>query len=279
MNDSKKFSFEFFPPKTDVGREKLKTVRKELNQLGPEFFSVTYGAGGSTRGNTKDTVMAMKAEGIETAPHLSIGSDSEEAILQLLSEYKNAGINRIVALRGDVPSGMRAQKFVYAKELVKLIRKETGDHFELTVAAYPETHPDASSYNTDIDFLKQKMDAGANNAITQYFYNADAYFYFLDHCQRAGIDKPIVPGIMPITNFHNLARFSKNCGADIPRWLIKKMESYGDDTDSIKAFGIEVVTRLCENLLAGGAPGLHFYSMNQVEPNKTIWNNLGLSNC
>jgi len=276
MSDNKRFSFEFFPPKTDVGREKLQTVRQELNQLGPDFFSVTYGAGGSTRDNTKDTVLTMTNEGISTAPHLSFGGDDEASILELINEYKDAGINRIVALRGDMPSGMGAQRLIYAEELVQFIRKHTGDHFHLEVAAYPEIHPDAESYDADIQFLKRKFDAGANSAITQYFYNADAYSYFIEQCQQAGIDKPIYPGIMPITNYQNLARFSKNCGAEIPRWVCKKLEGYGDDKDSIAAFGTEVVTRLCEQLLANGAPGIHFYTMNQIEPNKTIWQNLGL---
>ena len=276
MSDNRRFSFEFFPPKTDVGREKLETVRKELNQLGPDFFSVTYGAGGSTRDNTKDIVLTMTDEGISTAPHLSFGGDEETSMLDLITEYKNAGINRIVALRGDMPSGMGAQRLIYAEELVRFIRKHTGDHFHLEVAAYPEIHPDAESYDSDVQFLKQKFDAGANSAITQYFYNADAYFYFIEQCQQAGIDKPIYPGIMPITNYQNLARFSKNCGAEIPRWVCQKLEAYGDDKESMAAFGIEVVTKLCEQLLANGAPGIHFYTMNQIEPNKTIWKNLGL---
>jgi len=277
MTEKKRFSFEFFPPKTDVGREKLKNVRAELNKLGPDFFSVTYGAGGSTRDNTKDIVLAMTAEGISTAPHLSFGSDEEDSILALIKEYKNAGINRIVALRGDMPSGMGAQRLVFANELVEFIRRETGDHFHLEVAAYPEIHPDADNYSQDIEFLKRKFEGGADSAITQYFYNADAYLYFVDQCQKAGIDKPIYPGIMPITNFQNLARFSKNCGADIPRWICKKLESFNEDKESIHNFGIEVVTKLCENLLAAGAPGFHFYTMNQIEPNKTIWENLSLS--
>lgn len=275
---NKRFSFEFFPPKTDVGREKLKTVRAELNKLGPDFFSVTYGAGGSTRDNTKNIVLEMKAEGISTAPHLSFGGDDDSSLLELINTYKEAGIDRIVSLRGDIPSGMGAQRLVYAKELVQFIRKHTGDHFHLEVAAYPEIHPDAKSYAGDIQFLKQKLDAGADSAITQYFYNAEAYFYFIEQCQKAGIDKPIYPGLMPITNFDNLARFSRNCGAEIPRWITQKLESYGSDQDSIFQFGIEVLTRLGENLLANGAPGLHFYTMNQVEPNRIIWNNLGLGN-
>jgi methylenetetrahydrofolate reductase (NADPH) len=272
-----RFSFEFFPPKTDAGKEKLKQTRFELNQLNPDFFSVTYGAGGSTRDNTKDTVIAMHDEGLSVAPHLSFGSDSDEAMLELINSYQQAGINRIVALRGDMPSGMGAQRPVYANELVAFIRKHTGDHFHLEVAAYPEVHPDANNYDEDIAFLKQKLDAGANSAITQYFYNADAYFYFIEQCQKAGIDKPIYPGIMPITNYQNLARFSKTCGAEIPRWLAHKLEGFGDDKQSIIDFGTDMITGLCEKLLAGGAPGIHFYTMNQVEPTKIIWNNLKLS--
>ncbi len=274
---NKRFSFEFYPPKTDQGREKLKAVRAELNALAPSFFSVTYGAGGSTRDNTRGTVLQMKAEGLAVAPHLAFGEDDDALLLDLLHSYKDAGIDRIVALRGDRPSGMGAVRLVYARELVEFIRKHTGDHFQLEVAAYPEIHPDAPNYAADIDFLKAKLDAGANSAITQYFYNADAYFHFVDACQRAGIDKPIYAGIMPITNYANLARFSRNCGAEIPRWLAHKLEGYGDDLEAVSAFGTEVVTELCEKLLAGGAPGIHFYTMNQVEPTATIWRNLDLS--
>ena len=273
---TQRFSFEFFPPKTPQGRENLQVTRQTLNALGPDFFSVTYGAGGSTRDNTKDTVLAMKQEGLDVAPHLSFGADDEATVLELLNEYKTAGINRVVALRGDVPSGMGAARLVYASELVTFIRRHCGDWFRIEVAAYPEIHPDGKSYGEDIRFLKQKLEAGGNSAITQYFYNADAYFYFIDQCQRAGIDKPIYPGIMPITNYANLARFSRNCGAEIPRWISKRLEQFGDDTESVAQFGIEVVTRLCEQLLAGGAPGLHFYTMNQVEPTRTLWNNLQL---
>lgn len=273
---SQRFSFEFFPPKTPQGRDNLIVTRRALNELGPDFFSVTYGAGGSTRDNTKGIVIAMREEGISVAPHLSFGGDDAASIVQLLADYKAAGIDRIVALRGDLPSGMGAQRLVYARELVELIRREFGDHFRIEVAAYPEIHPDARSYGEDIAFLKQKLDAGANSAITQYFYNADAYFYFIEQCQQAGIDKLIYPGIMPIINYANLARFSRNCGAEIPRWIGKRLEQFGDDLESQTQFGIEVVTHLCEQLLAGGAPGLHFYTMNQVEPTRTIWNNLKL---
>ncbi len=271
---NKRYSFEFFPPKTDAGREKLKQTRAELATLEPEFFSVTYGAGGSTRDNTRGIVLETKQAGLSVAPHLSFGGDDEKTVLELIEDYKSNGVNRIVALRGDLPSGMGATRLVYARELVEFIRKHTGDHFEIEVAAYPEIHPDAPSYAADVQFLKEKLDAGANSAITQYFFNADSYFYFLDACEKAGIDKPIYPGIMPITNYTNLARFSRNCGADIPRWLAQKLEGYGNDTDSIAKFGLEVVNELCHVLMEGGAPGIHFYTMNQVEPVKTLLENL-----
>lgn len=274
---TKRYSFEFFPPKTPIGRDNLKATRTELNKLGPDFFSVTYGAGGSTRDNTRDTVQAMRGEGISVAPHLSFGADDEETILALLNDYRAAGVDRIVALRGDLPSGMGAARLVYASELVAFIRKHFGNAFHIEVAAYPEIHPDAKTYDEDIGFLKQKFDAGADSGLTQYFYNAEAYFYFVEQCQRAGINQPIVPGIMPIINYVNLARFSRNCGADIPRWIAQRLEAYGDDQQSVAQFGIEVVTKLCEQLIAGGAPGLHFYTMNQIEPTRTIWNNLNLS--
>jgi methylenetetrahydrofolate reductase (NADPH) len=274
---TQRFSFEFYPPKTLQGRDNLLLTRSALNALRPDFFSVTYGAGGSTRDNTKEIVLAMAANDISVAPHLSFGADDEATLLQLLQEYKNAGIDRIVALRGDVPSGMGAQRLIYAKELVDFIRQHFDAHFHIEVAAYPEIHPDAKSYGEDIAFLKQKFTAGADSAITQYFYSADAYFYFIDQCRQAGIDKPIYPGIMPITNYVNLARFSRNCGAEIPRWIGKRLEQYGDDQTSVAQFGTEVVTRLCEQLLAGGAPGLHFYTMNQIEPTRSIWENLRLS--
>lgn len=274
---TQRFSFEFFPPKTAQGRENLLVTRAALNELKPDFFSVTYGAGGSTRDNTRDIVVGIREAGISVAPHLSFGGDDEATILQLLQDYKAAGIDRIVALRGDVPSGMGAQRLIYAKELVTFIRAHFAEHFRIEVAAYPEIHPDAKTYGDDIHFLKQKFDAGANSAITQYFYNADAYISFVEQCAQAGITQPIYPGIMPIINYTNLARFSRNCGAEIPRWISKRLEQYGDDLSSVAQFGIEVVTHLCEQLLASGAPGLHFYTMNQIEPTRTIWNNLSLS--
>lgn len=278
MNDSQpRLSFEFFPARTDEGKQKLLKVRDELNAFEPDFFSVTYGAGGSTRDNTKDLVIQSVQAGVATAPHLSFGGDDEETILKLLTDYKAAGVNRIVALRGDVPSGIGGGfQLVYANELVTFIRKHFGDHFHLEVAAYPEVHPQAKSFSEDIRYLKGKFDAGANSAITQYFYNPDAYFYFLDECQRIGIDKPIYPGIMPILNYKNLVRFSDACGAEIPRWLRKALENYGDDDASLKAFGLELVTDLCDTLLENGAPGLHFYTMNQTDPTAQIVQNLGL---
>ncbi len=272
-----RLSFEFFPPKTDAGREKLVSIRKQLNDLSPDFFSVTYGAGGSTRDNTKGIVSQMLSEGISVAPHLSFGGDDEQSMLELLNSYKELGVNRIVALRGDMPSGVGgALQLVYANELVAFIRKHFGDHFHLEVAAYPETHPEATSYDEDIRYLKGKLDAGANSAITQYFFNPDAYFYFIDQCQKQGIEKPIYPGIMPITNYKNLARFSDACGAEIPRWIRKRLESMGNDNESIAAFGLDLITGLCQTLIENGAPGLHFYTMNQVEPTATIVNRLGL---
>lgn len=275
---SLRISFEFFPPKTEQGREKLVQVRQELNQLGPEFFSVTYGAGGSTRDHTKNIVKAIRGEGISVAPHLSFGGDDEASMLALLSEYQSMGIDRIVALRGDMPSGMGgAFQMVYANQLVTFIRKHFGNAFQLEVAAYPEIHPESTSYDDDIRYLKGKFDAGADSAITQYFYNPDAYFYFIEQCNKAGIHQPIYPGIMPITNFKNLSRFSDNCGAEIPRWVRKRLTAYGEDMESVKAFGLDLVSELCETLLDNDAPGLHFYTMNQTEPCATIISNLGLS--
>lgn len=279
MNNSAKrhFSFEFFPPRTAAGETKLDEVHAELAKLNPDFFSVTYGAGGSTREGTRQIVLRYQSQGSTVAPHLSFGGTSEAEISLLLQTYKEAGINRLVALRGDIPSGVgTAVQHRYASELVEFIRKQTGDYFHIDVACYPETHPESPSYDSDVNFFKQKVDAGANSAITQYFYNADAYFRFVDYCANAGINIPIVPGIMPITNYKNLARFSTNCGAEIPQWLRKRLENFGDDSESLRAFGIDVVTRLCEQLLQGGAPGLHFYSMNLVGSVRQIWNNLAL---
>ena len=271
------FSFEFFPPQTAEGIEKLAATRKQLATLNPEFFSVTFGAGGSTRDRTLETVQQIKAEGYNAAPHLSCVGSTRENIRAILNTYKNLGINRIVALRGDLPSGMASTgEFQYANELVSFIRAQTGDYFHIEVAAYPEFHPQAKSPRDDLLNFKRKAAAGANSAITQYFYNADSYFYYVDECRKLGVTIPIVPGIMPIMKFSQLARFSDACGAEIPRWIRRTMESYGDDTESVQAFGQDVVTALCARLLAGGAPGLHFYTLNQAAPALAIWKRLGL---
>ncbi|MBB3166935.1 methylenetetrahydrofolate reductase [NAD(P)H] [Simiduia aestuariiviva] len=275
MSDELRISFEFFPPKTPEGKNKLYKVREELQQFNPDFFSVTYGAGGTTRDTTRGVVKSLIEQGIDAAPHLSFGGDDEETVASLLSDYQQIGVKRIVALRGDLPSGMGGHsQLVYANELVAFIRDRFGDQFHLEVAAYPEVHPEAKSYSDDIKFLKGKFDAGANSAITQYFFNPDAYFHFIDQCQQAGIDAPIYPGIMPIINYRNLARFSDSCGAEIPRWLRKRLESFGDDVESLQAFGVDLVSELCETLLENGAPGLHFYTMNQTQPTAKILRNL-----
>ncbi len=278
LNPSK-YSIEFFPPRTEVGEAKLDTVHAELNSLGPDFFSVTYGAGGSTKSGTQKIVLRYQAAGSACAPHLSFGGSDEAELRQLLQTYADAGIRRLVALRGDMPSGVGAAvQHRYANELVEFIRSETGDQFHIDVACYPEIHPESKSYASDIDFFKRKVDAGANSAITQYFYNPDAYFRFVEYSRDAGITIPIVPGIMPISNYANLARFSANCGAEIPRWLEKRLLGFGDDAESLRKFGIDVVTELCEDLLQGGAPGLHFYSMNLSQAVTQIWQNLDLAN-
>lgn len=273
------YSFEFFPPKTEAGIEKLSRVSAELAELKPAFYSVTYGAGGTTQDATFETVInTQKQTGIATAPHLSCIGSKRDQIREMLNSYIANGVNRIVALRGDLPSGMREiGDFEYANELVEFIRQETGDHFQIEVAAYPEKHPQSKNFQKDIENFGRKVAAGADRAITQYFFNADAYFYFRDSLEKAQIDIPVMPGIMPITNFTQLARFSDAIGAEIPRWLRKSFEAYGDDVESIQKLGNEFITRMCEQLLQQDAPGLHFYSMNKVEPSKTIWNNLGLS--
>lgn len=273
------FSFEFFPPKTEKGIENLANTCKVFAKLNPAFFSVTYGAGGSTQESTISTVIrTQKTSGVATASHLSCVGSSKEQIREILAVYKESDINRLVALRGDLPSGMRdIGDFQYANELISFIREETGDYFQIEAAAYPEMHPQAPNYQKDIENFVRKMNAGADRAITQYFYNADAYFHFVENVRKAGVETPVIPGIMPITNFSQLARFSDGTGAEIPRWLRKQLESYGDDSESIQKIGNDFVTEMCEKLIAGGAPGLHFYSMNRVEPSKTIWDNLGLS--
>ena len=270
------FSFEFFPPKTDEGMHKLRATRAQLQQLKPRFFSVTYGAGGSTRDRTLEAVLEIQRDGFQAAPHLSCIGSTRADLRETLNLYKSHGIRHTVALRGDLPSGLvDFGELRYANELVEFIRKETGDWFHIEVACYPEMHPQARSPQDDLLAFERKVKAGANAAITQYFYNADAYFAFMDQVTKLGIDVPVVAGIMPITNYTQLMRFSDMCGAEIPRWVRLKLASFGDDSASIKAFGIDVVTQLCERLLAGGAPGLHFYSMNQAQATTAIWNNLG----
>ena len=270
-------SFEFFPPQTAEGAEKLRATRRQLAQLKPAFFSCTFGAGGSTRDRTLETVLEMQAEGLPAAPHLSCIGSTRDNVRALLDRYKAAGIRRIVALRGDLPSGMADPgEFRYANELVEFIRAETGDWFRIEVAAYPEYHPQAKSPRDDLANFKRKVDAGANSAITQYFYNADAYAHFVEAVQALGVVVPIVPGVMPIANFSKIARFSDACGAEIPRWMRRKFESLGDDAASVRAFGLDVVTDLCERLLDQGAPGLHFYTLNQAGLTSTICQRLGL---
>ncbi|MGD1324639.1 methylenetetrahydrofolate reductase [NAD(P)H] [Pandoraea pnomenusa] len=271
------FSFEFFPPKTADGAEKLRATRQQLFPLGPKFVSVTFGAGGSTQQGTLDTVVEIQREGVEAAPHLSCVGSTREKIREILQTYRQHGIRHIVALRGDLPSGMgEIGEFRYASELVEFIRAETGDWFHVEVAAYPEYHPQARSPRLDLEHFANKVKAGANAAITQYFFNADAYFRFVDDVARLGVQVPIVPGIMPITNYSQMMRFSEMCGAEVPRWIAKRLEGFGDDREAIRAFGLDVVTGLCERLLAGGAPGLHFYTLNAASATKAMWQRLGL---
>jgi methylenetetrahydrofolate reductase (NADPH) len=269
------FSIEFFPPKTPEGAEKLRVTRRKLAELHPTYFSVTFGAGGTTQQGTLDTVLDIMADGHVAAPHLSCIGATRESIRTILQQFQAQGIRRLVALRGDLPSGYGgAGELRYANELVEFIRAETGDWFHIEVAAYPEVHPQARSPQDDLLAFERKVKAGANAAITQYFYNADAYFQFVDNARKLGIEVPIVAGVMPITNYTQLMRFSDMCGAEIPRWVRLKLASFGDDSASIKAFGLDVVTSLCERLLAGGAPGLHFYSMNQAVATTAIWQRL-----
>ena len=272
------YSIEFFPPKGPKGEARLDDARARLAELGPAFFSVTFGAGGTTRSGTLETVAAtMKATGIAAAPHLSCIEGTKESINELLDSYKAAGVDRIVALRGDLPKGMdEPGVFSYANELVAHIKQRHGDDFHIEVGCYPEYHPQAPSPAADIENFVRKVRAGADSAMTQYFYNADAYFNFVEEVAAQGVDIPIVPGIMPITDFGQVSRFSAMCGADIPRWIRQKMEGYGDDQTAVQAFGREVVARMCEQLLAGGAPGLHFYSLNKAQPTIDLWHDLGL---
>ena len=273
------FSFEFFPPKSDEAAQKLRAARAELATVKPAFCSVTFGAGGSTQQGTFDTVTEIQRSGIPAAPHLSCIGSARANIRSLLQQYQANGIQRIVALRGDVPSGMQdVGEFHHANELVAFIRAETGSHFHIEVAAYPEFHPQSASAEKDLINFKRKVESGADSAITQYFYNVDAYTRFVDSCAKHGVTIPIVPGIMPITNYTQLARFSDACGAEIPRWLRKRLEGFGDDLPALRAYGLEVVSRLCEQLLQAGAPGLHFYTMNQSGPTQAIWRNIFASN-
>jgi len=268
-------SFEFFPPNTAEGQAKLRETRRQLAELDPEFFSVTYGAGGATRDKTLGIVDEIAAEGHAVAPHLSCIGATREGIAELLERWRASGIRRLVALRGDLPSGMvDAGAFRYASDLVEFVRAHTGDWFTIEVAAYPETHPQAASPAADLDAFARKVAAGANTAITQYFYNADAYFSFVDAARARGLALPIVPGVMPITNYTQLARFSDACGAEIPRWIRLRLAAFADDTASLRAFGHDVVCAMCERLLAGGAPSIHFYTLNQAGPSRAIWQSL-----
>jgi len=264
-------SFEFFPPKTAEGAAKLVNVRRELYALKPEFFSVTYGAGGSTQDGTLQQVQAILSEGFDAAPHFSCIGATCDSVREQLAAFKAAGIRRMVALRGDLPSGHGTfGEFRYASELVAFIREETDDYFHLEVGCYPEVHPQAKSPEADLQAYVTKVRAGANSAITQYFYNSDAYFRFVDDAYKLGADIPVVPGIMPIISSTQLMRFSDACGAEIPRWIRLRLQAFGDDTASIKAFGLDVVADLCEQLLNGGAPSLHFYTMNQSQAVKQL---------
>ena len=274
----KVFSIELFPPRTPAGEENLAASLGPLAALEPAFFSVTFGAGGTTRSGTIETVAKTMTEtGIEVAPHLSCIEGTRESIGEFLDQYKDAGVRRIVALRGDLPGDMQSPGvFSCATELVRFIRERTGDYFHVEVGCYPEFHPEAESADADLGYFRDKVEAGADSAMTQFFFNADAYFYFVDQVERMGVDIPIVPGIMPLWNYSKVANFAAGCGAEIPLWLKKRMEAYGDDAGSQQQLGIEFVTDLCQRLLDAGAPGLHFYALNRAEPTSTIWSNLGL---
>ncbi len=272
------FSCEFFPPRTDAGLEKLQLTQKALHQtIAPSYYSVTFGAGGTTRDRTIETVKALIDNKVTVAPHISCIGSSKQQISKLLNEYKKLGVQRLVALRGDIPyTGEPAKELLHASQLISFIRETTGDHFFIEVAAYPEYHPESTSPQTDFEHFKNKVGAGANGAITQYFYNIDAYYRFMDNCQTAGISIPVTPGIMPITNYESLTRFSDTCGAEIPRWIRKQLEAYADDKESLQAFGVDVVSKLSAQLLEQGAPGLHFYTLNQTDSIAAIWKNLSL---
>jgi methylenetetrahydrofolate reductase (NADPH) len=274
---SRLYSLEYFPPRTPEGVEKLRAAHRQLSQLKPAFCSVTFGAGGSTREGTLETVLEIRREGVPAAPHISCVGSTRESLAAVLAQYRANGIRHLVALRGDMPSGtVDAGELRHANELVAFIREETGDWFHVDVAAYPEMHPQAASPHDDLAAFKRKVDAGANAAITQYFYNPDAYYRFVDDCDAIGVHVPIVPGIMPIASASKLVRFSDACGAEIPRWIRRRLEGFGDDTASIRAFGLDVVTDLCAKLVSRGAPGLHFYTLNQASLTTTIWQRLGL---
>jgi methylenetetrahydrofolate reductase (NADPH) len=279
MTTERTFSFEFFPPKTAEGAERLATVWRQLAPLQPRFFSVTFGAGGSTREGTLATVKALHADGLAVAPHLSCIGASREGVRELLEQYRAMGIGRIVALRGDLPSGSGPSQlgpWRYASDLVEFVRAHSGSTFHIEVAAYPETHPQARSPQADIEAFIAKARAGASSAITQFFYNADAYFRFVDELRARGVDIPVVPGIMPITNYAQLRGFAERSAIELPRWIDMRLRSFGDDIASIRAFGLDVVTALCERLLAAGVPGLHFYTMNQATSSVELWKRLGL---
>jgi methylenetetrahydrofolate reductase (NADPH) len=271
------FSFEFFPPKDTEARARLNETIAQLAQLKPRFFSVTFGAGGSTRAGTYETIKDIHDRGLAAAPHLTCIGSTQAEIRELLRAYVALGIDRLVALRGDPrPGGGAGGDFRHANELVAFIRQETGDHFHIEVAAYPEFHPEAPDAETDIGNFVRKVQAGADSALTQYFFNPDAYCRFVDDCEARGLDIPLVPGIMPITNYRQLARFSDNCGAEIPRWIRRRLEDFGDDLESLRAFGLDVTSDLCAKLLAAGAPGLHFYTLNRAGPVCAVWERLGL---
>ena len=278
MSNKQTLSLEFFPPRDIAAQEKLVRTAKSLMGLNPAYVSMTFGAGGSTRAGTVDAVALLQKLGFDVAPHLSCIGTAPAQLKEMLDNYRDQGIRRIVALRGDLPSGMGgdAGELRYASDLVSFIRENYGEHFHIEVAAYPEVHPQARNFEDDLRNFKRKVDAGANSAITQYFFNADSYFYFVERAEKMGVTIPLVPGIMPITNYSKLARFSDACGAEIPRWIRKQLEAYGDDLQSIQAFGEQVVSEMCERLLQGGAPGLNFYTLNQAEPSLAIWNNLKL---
>jgi methylenetetrahydrofolate reductase (NADPH) len=277
-DDAKIFSCEFFPPRTEAGMEKLLVARDELDEnMHPAFYSVTFGAGGTSRDRTLEAVDRLREGNASVAPHISCIGSTRDQLKDLIERYIDRGVNRLVTLRGDIPEeGPGTNVFKHANELVSFIREQSGDHFHIEVAAYPEYHPESITPESDFHYFKRKIDAGADSAITQYFYNIDAYLRFIDNCRKANLDVPVVPGVMPITNYKGLVRFSDNCGAEIPRWIRKQLEAYEDDIDSLLAFGYDVVTSLCSRLLESGAPGLHFYTLNQSQATLEIWRRLNL---